>query len=262
MRRPTTACHAALAVAAIVSGCASAPALDQKRLVDLTHPFSEGLIVWPSTPKFEYTRSIFGRDDQGRWYATGDLRLGEMSGTHLAAPLHLSEGARSTSDIPLEQLVGPIRVVTISTSNDKSRDYVGTPRDLVKHEQIHGRIPAGAAVVIRTGWEKRWTNPRGYLGKSDDEHNEQLHFPGIGLELARELIARHVDLVAIDGPGIDPGISTDYAAERALAEAGIPVLLNLTEVAGLPDIGATMIALPMKLDGGAGGPVRVVALVP
>ena len=241
--------------------CASAPVLDETRVVDLTHAFEDGSLAWPSAQRFEYARTIFGRDDQGRWYASGDLRGGEHAGTHIDAPLHLAEGSHATAEVPLAQLMGPIRVIDV-VGECKNHDYCASVGDLAKHEQNHGRIPPGAAVVIRTGWESKWSNPRQYFGISEDARLQVVHFPGIGVELARALVVRHVDLVAIDGPGIDAGQLRELPAERALAEANIPCLVNLAGIARLPELGATMIALPMKLSGGAAGPTRVVAIVP
>ena len=251
-----------IAASLLAAGCASAPVLDETRVVDLTHAFDDGTIAWPSVKRFEYARTMFERDDQGRWCASGDLRGGEHAGTHIDAPLHLAEGAHATAEVPLAQLMGPLRVIDITGECKKDRDYCATVRDLAKHEQAHGRVPAGAAVVIRTGWELKWANPRSYLGSGDEERTDVVHFPGLGAELARQLAVRHVDLVGIDGPGIDPGQVRGSPAERVLAEANIPSLANLAGVAGLPEIGATLIALPMKVAGGAGGPTRAIAIVP
>jgi kynurenine formamidase len=188
--------------------------------------------------------------------------MGEHTGTHVDAPLHLAEGLHSTADLPLRQMIGPIRVIDVAGACKHDSDYAATVADLQRHEQLHGRVPVGAAVLIRTGWDGKWSNPRGYLGTSDDDRTDDVRFPGLSQALTRELALRRVDLVGIDGPGIDPGSVRDQPAERALAEANIPALVNLDGLSALPAIGATMIALPMKLAGGASGPVRVVAIVP
>jgi kynurenine formamidase len=261
LARILLACALAAAPATTI-GCAETPVLDEARVVDLTHAFDDGVVAWPSTQRFEYRRSIFGRDDQGRWYATGDMRMGEHTGTHVDSPLHLAEGLHSTADLPLRQLIGPIRVVDVSGPCKHDSDYSATVADLARHEQLHGRVPVGAAVLFRIGWDTKWSNPRSYLGTNDDDRLDDLHFPGLSAALTHELVLRRVDLVGIDGPAIDPGVVRDQPAERALAEANIPALVNLDGLAGLPAIGATMIALPIKLTGGASGPVRVVAIVP
>src|SRR5882672_7489735 len=133
--RPKFALACALAAVPLFAfGCAETPVLDEARVIGLPPAFDDGAIIWPSTQRFEYRRSIFGRDDQGRWYATGELHMGEHTGTHVDAPLHLAEGLRSTADVPLRQLIGPIRVVDIAGECKRDSNYAATVADLARHE--------------------------------------------------------------------------------------------------------------------------------
>jgi kynurenine formamidase len=253
---------AVVGACSLLAACATTPLLVEQRVIDLTHDFDATTIYLPNEQAFHYERVFWGRDDLGRWRATGQFSTSEHGGTHVEAPIAHAEGLRATSEIPLAQLIGPIRVIDIVALCAKDRDYVATPDDLERHERTNGRIPAGAAVIVRTGWDRHWNNPRRYLGRSEDARAEDLHFPGLSVELAHALVQRRVDLVAIDGPGLDPGMSKDAAASRELAHANIPGLENLNDVGKLPQHGATLIALPMKIAGGSGGPTRVVALLP
>jgi kynurenine formamidase len=137
------------------------------------------------------------------------------------------------------------------------RAYLASPDDLRAHERLHGRIPAGAAVLVRTGWSKYWDQSERYLGG-----NERFRFPGVSVELAQELAARNVDLVGIDSADLGGGDDHDDAAKRVLAAANVPVLENLALPEDFPSVGATLLALPLRIEHGAASPARVVAIVP
>ena len=243
-------------LALVLAACVNAPALDETRLLDLTQPFGESTVPWPGEEPFRYERDARRRDD-GRWLATGKLSGSEQSGTYLDAPLRYSEGRASADTLALARLIGPIRVIDVTRACAKERDYRATVEDLREDERSHGRIPAGAAVLVRTGWGRHFENPERYFGGPDEQH-----FPGLSLELARELVGRKVEIVGIDTASIEGGTQAETAVHRALATAEISALENLAALEDLPTVGATLIALPMKLKGSGGGPTRVVALVP
>jgi kynurenine formamidase len=247
---------AALALAWLVplASCAGTPTLDESRLVDLSQAFVERTPTAPGEPPLHYERVAKRRDD-GRWLSTGTLHGSIHSGTHLDAPVHYSEGRRAADEVPLAQLVAPIRLIE-SEPGERTELKIGIDA-LRKHEREHGRIPVGAAVLIRTGWSRYWTQPERYLGGKDENR-----IPGITVELARELVARKVDLVGIDTLSLDAGVERDVPAQRALADANIPWLENLSIPPDFPETGATLVALPLELEGGGSSPARVVAIVP
>jgi kynurenine formamidase len=89
-----------------------------------------------------------------------------------------------------------------------------------------------------------------------------LHFPGIHPDAAAVLLERQVDAVGIDTPSIDYGQSTTFDVHQRLFAANIPAFENVAQLDQLPTTGAFVIALPMKIGGGSGGPLRIVALLP
>jgi kynurenine formamidase len=117
-------------------------------------------------------------------------------------------------------------------------------------------------VLLRTGWSERWPDAKRYLGDDTPGDASRLHFPGYGADAARVLIARGVAALGVDTASLDHGPSSDFLVHRVANEAGVPGLENLANLAGLPETGATVIALPMKIAGGSGAPLRAVALVP
>lgn len=239
-----------------------AQTINESRLIDLTHPFNADAVYWPTAKSFTLDRVAYGRDANDRWYASNDFAASEHGGTHLDAPIHFAEGRRTSAEIPLEQLIGPACVIDITAKCDADRDYRLFPEDVLSHEADHGPIEKGAVVLVHTGWSRHWLNRTKYLGHDRRGEATDLHFPGISADAARLLVARKIDLVGIDTASLDHGPSSDFAAHRVFNEANIAGLENLTHLDKLPARGATIIALPMKIQDGTGGPCRVIAILP
>jgi kynurenine formamidase len=246
----------------LVGACAAPLALDESKLVDLTWEFDHGTIYWPTAQRFELTQVSHGHDDEGRWYASNDFRASEHGGTHLDAPAHFAQGRHTTADIPLAQCVGPARVIDVRAACIDDPDYALSPDDVAHHEAEHGTIPAGAIVLVHTGWGRYWPDAQLYLGSAVRGPGADLHFPGLSAAAAEVLVERGVDLVGIDTASLDHGPSVDFAAHRVLGAADVPGLENVARLERLPPAGATVFALPMKIAGGTGGPVRILALLP
>ena len=117
-------------------------------------------------------------------------------------------------------------------------------------------------MLVHTGWGKFWGDKKAYLGTDKAGDTSNLHFPGISKEAAALLAERKVDAVGLDTPSLDHGPSRDFAAHRAFAAANVYGLENVANLDRLPPIGATLIALPMKIKGGTGGPTRIIAIIP
>ncbi|HXV87265.1 MAG TPA: cyclase family protein [Gemmatimonadales bacterium] len=239
--------------------------LAQARWVDLSYAFNAQTIYWPTAEGFRLDTVAAGITPLGYYYAANNLRTSEHGGTHLDAPLHFAEGKNSADRIPLDQLVGPAVVVDVAASAGANPDYLVTVADLAAFERDHGRIPDGAILLVRTGWGSRWPDRARYLGtdRTGPEAVPLLHFPGIDSSAARWLVTqRRVDAVGIDTPSLDFGQSTTFETHRILYAANIPGFENVAQLDQLPQTGAFVIALPMKIEGGSGGPLRIVAVLP
>jgi len=255
---------------ALLAILASAPAHGQMfdpdafRIVDLTHAFDERTVYWPTSPStFELKRLAYGKTEGGFFYAANAFCAPEHGGTHLDAPIHFAEGQRTADQIPLEQLVGPAVVIDVSEKAAADPDYRLTPEDVLAFEEEHGRITAGTIVLLRTGWSRFWPDRKRYLGDDKQGDASDLHFPSYGEPAARLLVQeREAAVLGVDTASIDHGPSHDFLVHRLAAAAGVPGLENLKELDELPPMGAVVIALPMKIAGGSGGPVRVIALLP
>ncbi len=258
---------AGLAVLQASAGEAKGPPLvdlQRARIVDLTHAFSAQTLYWPTSPStFQLTKLHFGPSEAGYFYAANSFCTPEHGGTHLDAPIHFSASGLTAERVPLQQLVAPLRVIDIADSAARNPDYRLTPADVATFERRWGRIPSGSIVVLRTGWEKRWPDRKAYFGDDTPGDASRLHFPSYGVEAARILVEeRRVAAIGLDTPSIDYGQSRDFMVHRIAVARNVPGLENLMNLDRLTATGALMIALPIKIEGGSGGPVRAIALVP
>jgi len=153
-------------------------------------------------------------------------------------------------------------VIDVTAACARDRNYLLKPVDIEEWEKRHGRISEGDIVLIRTGWSKHWPNRKAYMGSDKPGDTASLSFPGIGAEAARVLASRKPAGVGIDTASLDHGPSKDFMTHRILNGANVYGLENVTNLDRLPAAGATLIALPMKIQEGTGGPVRIVAVLP
>ena len=264
---------ASLAVLAVVStpgarGAAPAvppaPDLRTARVVDLTHPFDERTPYWPTATRgFELARVHYGRTEAGYFYSAYSFCAPEHGGTHLDAPIHFGEGRWTADQIPVERLVRPAVVIDVAAASAADADHRLTAEELQTWEARHGRIAEGTIVLLRTGWSARWPDKKRYLGDDTPGDASRLHFPSYGAEAARILVAdRKVAALGVDTASIDPGSAKDFPVHQIVAAANVPGFENLAGLDALPPTGAWVIALPMKIAGGSGGPLRAIALVP
>jgi kynurenine formamidase len=238
--------------------------LGRFRMVDLTHALSGETIFWPTSESgFDLRRLAFGPTAGGFFYAANAFSMPEHGGTHLDAPIHFAKDGATADLIPLERLVLPAVVIDVADSAATNADYRVTPGDVHAFERRHGRIPAGSAVLIRTGWDQRWPDRKAYLGDDTPGDASRLHFPSFGAEAAKLLVeGRRVGALGVDVASIDYGQSKDFMVHRIAAARGVPGFENLKDLGELPATGALLLALPIKIEGGSGGPLRAVALVP
>lgn len=256
----------ALGVNASSQPPAASPMLDMNKLrvVDLTHSFDKDTIYWPTAPTgFELRQVHYGRTPAGFFYAAYAFCAPEHGGTHLDAPIHFAEGHRAADEIPPAQLIAPAAVIDVGRQASSDADYRLTVDDVRGWERVHGPVPTGAIVLLRSGWGARWPDRKRYLGDDTPGDASKLHFPGYGAEAARLLVLeRRVGVLGVDTASLDHGPSQDFIVHQIASGADIPGLENVARLQELPAWGAWVIALPLKIAGGSGGPVRIVALVP
>ena len=255
-------------VAMLITACSSSPqgvVFPTGELVDLSHTYDSQAIYWPTAEGFQLRRDADGITPAGYYYAANSFFTSEHGGTHIDAPVHFAEGHLTVDKIPVQQLMGAAVVIDVTEQSERDADYQMTADDIQRFEQQSGAIPMDAIVLIRTGFSKRWPGAERYLGTTQrgEEGTRNLHFPGLHPDAARWIVAnRRIRAIGIDTASIDYGQSTLFESHRALYERDIPAFENLTALDRLPATGAYIIALPMKIGGGSGAPLRAVAILP
>lgn len=240
-------------------------AFPQGEIVDMSYAYNDQTVYWPTAPGFDKNTDFEGFTPAGFWYTAYTVTTAEHGGTHLDAPIHFSEGKHAADEIPLERLMGPAVVVDVGEQAAADRDHLISIDDIMAHEHEHGAIAAGSILLFRTGFGQYWPDREAYMGTAERGQDavSLLHFPGIHPEAAQWLVDnRDINAVGIDTPSIDYGQSTMFESHQILFGDNIPAFENLANLDRLPETGATVIALPMKIEGGSGGPLRMVGILP
>jgi kynurenine formamidase len=234
------------------------------KIIDLSHPFDAQTIYWPTETGFVLEKEQAGMTPQGYYYASNKFNAPEHGGTHIDAPRHFAANGHTVDQIPLEQLMGNAILIDVTSQSAANRDYQVSIEDFTGWEKQHGQIPAGAIVLLRTGFAKYWPDRIKYMGTDERGAGAvpKLHFPGLSPDAARWLTTnRSLKAVGLDTPSIDYGQSTLFESHQILFAKNIPAFENLGDLSALPAQGFEVIALPVKIGGGSGGPLRVAAIV-
>jgi kynurenine formamidase len=238
------------------------PSLLAGRVVDLSHPFDANTVYWPTAEPFKLETDFEGVTDKGYFYSAYRYSAAEHGGTHIDAPVHFAKGHHAVDEIPLDQLMGNGIVIDVTSQCAANRDYLVSVADFQNWERRNGRIARGTIVFLRTGFAKYYPDRKLYLGTDERGAGAvpKLHFPGLDPAAARWLTqTRSIKAIGLDTASIDRGQSTLFESHRVLFEKNIPALENVANLDQLPVKGFSVIALPMKIKGGSGGPVRIVA---
>jgi kynurenine formamidase len=243
---------------------AVAQQLDGERFVDLTHPFDETTVYWPTEDGFKLIRESAGFTEKGYYYAANRFMCAEHGGTHIDAPIHFFENGQTVDQVPLERLVGPGACVDVTAKCAADRDYQVTVEDFEKWEADTKASLEKRIVLIRTGFGRHWPDRRKYLGTAEQGKAAvaKLHFPGLDSAAAEWLVVRrNIRAVGIDTASIDHGQTQTYPTHQRLFRNGVPALENVAALDKLPADKFRVVALPMKIKSGSGAPCRIVALL-
>lgn len=250
----------------VVAGCQrqEPKPITAQQVIDLSYTYDSTTIYWPTEKGFVLEKGTEGVTPGGYFYTANRFWTPEHGGTHIDAPIHFYEGRWALDQIPVEKFIGAGIVIDVSEQCAENRDYLIQKLDCEEWETEHGRIPEGAIVLLRTGFGKYWPDREQYMGTNErgNEAVAKLHFPGLRSDAAKWLAdERKIKAVGLDTPSIDYGQSSRFETHVALFERNVPALENVANLDQLPAKGFTVIALPMKIKGGSGGPVRIVALL-
>lgn len=256
---------ALLGVAMFMWRCGGQQTWPAGRWIDLTYSFSEESVYWPTAKSFSLEVVSAQITPQGYYYAANNFAAAEHGGTHLDAPRHFAEGHMTADQLPVDRLIGPGILIDVSEKAGADRDYRVSVEDFTSWETEHGRIPDGSIVLLRTGFGKYYPDREKYMGTAERGAAAvaKLHFPGLHPDAARWLADnRKINAIGLDTPSIDYGQSTMFESHQILFAQNIPAFENVANLEQLPETGFMIFALPMKIKGGSGGPLRIVAFVP
>ena len=264
MKRPIIVLSFAAVVFFSACGLVATDASRQREIIDLTHDFSDETVYWVTAEPFKRTTVAEGMTPGGFYYSAYNYSAAEHGGTHIDAPVHFAEGKKSVDQIGLDQLTGEAVKIDVSEKAAGSADYAITVDDIKAWESANGKIPEWSIILFQTGFGSRWPDKKSYLGtdQKGPDAVKDLHFPGLHPDAAKWLVEnRKFKAVGIDTASIDPGQSTTFGSHVALMTNNIPAFENVADMSKLPAKGFEIVALPMKIRGGSGAPLRIVAFV-
>lgn len=228
-----------------------------RRVVHLSHTIDSHIPQWPGDPLVEF-ETVAELEKNG--YYLRRFSLGEHSATHMNAPNSFYSQGISIDQYPAESLIASSVVIDIREQAAANSDYALPLSDVLAWEQQYGRIPQGSVVLLFTGWQSKWSDQEAFFNQ---DASGELHFPGFGGEATQFLLSeRQIAGVGIDTHGVDPGQSKTFVTNRLVLEQPRIVLENLTNLDQLPAIGTTLVIGILRLLGGSGSPVAVLALLP
>lgn len=234
------------------------------KIIDLSYAYDSTTIYWPTEKGFVFEKGFEGVTPAGFFYTANRFWTPEHGGTHIDAPIHFAQGKMTVDQIPLDQLVGSGIIIDVSEQCASDRDYLVSVEDFHNWEMKHGKILDGTIVLLRTGFGKFWPDRVQYMGTAErgDSAVKNLHFPGLHPDAAKWIVEnRKIKAIGLDTPSIDYGQSTRFESHVMLYSNNIPAFENVANLDQLPEKGFTVIALPMKIKGGSGGPVRIIAIL-
>ncbi|NLM29485.1 MAG: cyclase family protein [Methanomicrobiales archaeon] len=195
------------------------------RIYDLTRDLSDDVIVYPGD-----IRPRFHEIDTGQYRVT-EMTLGSHTGTHIDAPSHYIEGGQTVDRIPLDRLTGPAQVLDCSDSEG-----------LITPDRIAGRLTGTRTLLLKTWFsEMQEFDPC---------------YPALSIDAASLIADAGIACVGIDTPSIETYLG-DGSVHRRLLGRGV-VILELLDLSSVPEGEYFMVALPLRLRGLDGSPVRVI----
>ncbi|ARS27296.1 cyclase family protein [Sphingomonas sp. KC8] len=239
------------------------------RTVDLTQTLSPDTPTLVLPPEFGQcspfvVEEISRYDDRGVAWYWNNFTVSEHTGTHFDAPIHWVTGKdlphNAVDTAPPADFVAPAVVIDIADKCAADPDYLLTVADIEAWEAQHGRIPPRHWVLLRTDWSKRSVDD--YTNRREDG----AHTPGPSTEAVQFLVdQRDAHGLGVETIGTDAGqahlLTPPYPAHTLFHAAGRYGLQCLENLDLLPATGAVIVAAPLKIKGGSGSPLRVLALV-
>jgi kynurenine formamidase len=225
-------------------------------VIDLTHPISTSTPTWDGHSGEYHYQKLDSIAKDG--FFAGAFNMPEHFGTHMDAPAHFIDGAATIDKLPPERLILPAVVIDVREEVAKNPDYQVTVEKLEDWES-RGRITPGCAVLLLTGWDKRYSDAHSYRNPDANGH---MHFPGFSTEAGKYLVEdRRVAALGIDTLSIDPGKTEIFPVHKVALAHDVFLIENLKDLELLPARGILLFCGALPIQGGSGSPARILAIV-
>ncbi|CAH1802683.1 unnamed protein product, partial [Owenia fusiformis] len=234
------------------------------RWIDMTHEMSNGAVIGGRYEHNVTFRGERGRNPSRYWYEDGEVYVAEHTGTHFAAPCHFARGKWRMEDIPPERLIQQAFVVDVSASVARDQSYEILPKDLIEWDKKNRRtIPPLSILLFHTGMGQHYFDKTRYMGTNNVSNRAAVKYPGIHVDTANWIVQNmNISGVGIDSYSVE-GVRTwrdeTYLTQRALAADNIYYIENMVNLDKIHHYRSTLFVGPMKIKGGSGSPVRVLA---
>lgn len=195
------------------------------------------------------------KKDYDRVFRVQQIKMHAGVGTHMDAPSHRFQRGCSIAEIPLEQLIVPVCVIDVTAV--AHADYVVSLKDVERFEERYGVIAPNSLVIIFTGWNRHWSNPKAY--RNEDEQG-QMHFPAISREVAECILGRNVAGIGIDTLSPDC-LDEEFPVHQVFLGNGKYIIENIADCSQMPPVGGYSLALPIRAEEATESPIRLVGLV-
>lgn len=231
----------------------------KNKIIDLTQTISEGVPDWDGCCGFQMNKIL----DYADGACVQEIKTCNGIGTHIDAPSHFIEGGLDISNISLEKLVCPAVVIDVSHKTTSNRDsnsasnYALSYSDVIDFEKTYGSIPEKSIVIGNTGWGTKWGSPKDYRQADLDGH---MNFPKFSIEAIDYLLEKNINGIAIDTLSPDGG-DMNFPVHHQILGAGKFIIENIKIPKELPNVGFTMISLPIKIKNATEAPCRVIAVL-
>ena len=225
------------------------------KIIDLTHTITPDIPLWPGSDSFEMTIR-YDYHEVGCRAAAYSFVAG--TGTHMDAPAHFIKDGNTIEQIPLNNLITQLCVIDVKKKVAANHDYTLSPEDIIEWENRNGPIPTESVVIMNTGWAQRWSDSTAFL---NEDVQGIKHFPGFSASTGQLLLDRKVAGIGIDTFSLDAGVATTFPVHHLMLKQNIYFLECLANLDQLPESGAYICALPLKVKNAPEFPARVVAFV-
>lgn len=221
------------------------------RLIDLTHSLEGGIPTWNGCSGFHHELHLDYADCDGQdKFRVMKVQMHAGIGTHMDAPSHCVPGGKYIHELLVNDLC--LSCVVIDVSSKADENYSVTTKDIRTFEDTYGLINESSCVMIKTGWERFWIDPKKY-------HNNHV-FPSVSSDAAALLLERNVAALGIDT--LSPDRPRDgFKVHQFFLGHGKILLENVAHLNKMPPTGSYVMALPLKIKNGTEAPMRLIGLV-